>query len=369
MKTMTTAILVLLLSTSAIAQESLRLNGITVYNKHTQDYFIAALFLKKRNHSAGTILQAPTQGKISLKILKQQLSARRFNQYWLESISINNNQQQLNDYDNDILRFTRLINQPLLREDEVSITLNQQKLVEVRINNQLIGKFNNAGFFNVLLRSWIGKRPPSSQFKSQLLNLGSDPKTISLINTYTHMQASPERKKASAGWQAVDTKSGANSQNKNTTPKAVTELSVASAASTPTALKQHSEPSPPLTVHRPSKATTITKQLNDHDSLKKKQQQSRQLSHRSNILKETYRHITYPNIAIDGNLEGDIILTIVVDRKGEVITLNQNQLSPHHSLNSAAIKAVRKSNYPAAPNALAGEEFVVKLPIKFRLPK
>ncbi|CAH0992264.1 hypothetical protein SIN8267_02383 [Sinobacterium norvegicum] len=390
MKSLISAFLVVILSQAAIAQDSLRLNGITTYNKLNRDYFIAALFLQERNSSADEIINSYEPSKLSMKVVQKKLSARQFNQYWLTAININNDEEDLDIYDEEIIRFTQLFKNSFIYGDEITISFTRDFEINVHANNQLISSFDNSGFYPVLLNAWLGPRPTSREFKAELLKLPNSVKTAELIDTHTQLLASPERQKESKKWRVKPAKKSNNQQRlppsfnetistpssaKISAPKPVNTQQAASSPLTPpvsgiqTASLSPTLQSPKLTATANATASDVTTQK----SVAIEQQASKQLSimtmYRSNILKTTYQHIIYPNLAIDEELEGDVVIAITLDRSGEVIDIDQLESAAHHSLNNAAIKAIQQSQYPSPPNSLEGNNFVVKLPIKFRLPK
>jgi len=90
--------------------------------------------------------------------------------------------------------------------------------------------------------------------------------------------------------------------------------------------------------------------------------------YRSNLLKKTYKHIVYPDSAIDKNQEGDVILRVTVDRAGTVKNIKYDLRARYNSLNKAAKSAVESAQpFPAVPNRIEGEVFELLMPIRFRL--
>ena len=90
--------------------------------------------------------------------------------------------------------------------------------------------------------------------------------------------------------------------------------------------------------------------------------------YRSNLLKKTYQHVIYPESAIDRNQQGDVILTLVIARDGQIQSVDYDKRADFSSLNKAAARAVKNATpYPPAPKQLNGESFEVIMPIKFRL--
>jgi len=92
--------------------------------------------------------------------------------------------------------------------------------------------------------------------------------------------------------------------------------------------------------------------------------------YRSNLLKKTYQHVTYPSSAIDRDQQGDVILKLTISRDGDIQKVDYDKRADFSSLNKAAARAVKNATpYPAAPKQLLGETFEVIMPIKFRLAR
>jgi hypothetical protein len=214
MKFLISAFLAITLSQAAVAQDSLRLNGITTYNKLNRDYFIAALFLQQRNSSAEDIIGSYEPSKLSIKVVRQKLSARQFNQYWLTAISVNNSEEDLEDYDEDIIRFTQMFKHNFIYGDEITISFTRDFEINIHANNQLITSFDDSGFYPILLNAWIGPRPTTSEFKANLLKLANSAETAELIDTHSLLLASPERQKESKKWRIKPTQKKAGNQQR-----------------------------------------------------------------------------------------------------------------------------------------------------------
>lgn len=90
--------------------------------------------------------------------------------------------------------------------------------------------------------------------------------------------------------------------------------------------------------------------------------------YRSNLLKKTYKHIVYPDSAIDKNQEGDVILRVTVDRSGKVKNIKYDLRARYNSLNKAAKSAIESAQpFPEVPSRIEGDVFELLMPIRFRL--
>lgn len=72
--------------------------------------------------------------------------------------------------------------------------------------------------------------------------------------------------------------------------------------------------------------------------------------------------LTYPQIAIESGIQGDVIVEFVIDEKGELTRIKVLQ-SPDSSLSSEVIAVLKKS-----PRWKPGEHEGKKVKVKFVLP-
>lgn len=81
---------------------------------------------------------------------------------------------------------------------------------------------------------------------------------------------------------------------------------------------------------------------------------------------ELYRSIRYPNLAIRANIQGTVVLTVLVDATGEIKTLEVKE-SPHPLLLEAALEAVYKVHF--APARVKGKPVAswIQLDVNFKL--
>lgn len=92
-------------------------------------------------------------------------------------------------------------------------------------------------------------------------------------------------------------------------------------------------------------------------------------SYKSTLRKRVYEHVTYPGRALSRNQEGKVVMSATVSRAGELLSVEMAQASKYGALNRASEKAIKQSNpFPAAPDTLSGESFVLTVPVIFKVP-
>jgi TonB family protein len=80
--------------------------------------------------------------------------------------------------------------------------------------------------------------------------------------------------------------------------------------------------------------------------------------------------VTYPGRARRRNLEGKVVMSATVSRAGELLSVETAEASKYGALNRASEKAIKKASpFPAAPDTLSGESFVLTVPVVFKVPE
>ncbi|MBR9805334.1 TonB family protein [bacterium] len=415
------------------------MNGIATHNELRRDYYHGALFVESLSNSAETLVSQSSAQKMVLHIVIDEWSPRRFSQHWNQSILINNSAEDRGRYANDIATFKKLISSPLVKGDEFVIEKIPGKATLIKLNDTTLMRAKS-GFFPLLLNTWIGSRPPSSEFKSSILSLGSDAATKQVINEFNQLQPTQQRKRTVASWirkpeppkpvvsaprpapkpapkpavvakpkpapkPVAVTKPAPKPAPKPiavtkpvpkpapkpaatvvTLPKATTKpvikpanpVSQAKPAPAPVAVNKPApapapKPAPaPIAKAAPAPAPKPAPVAAAKPAAEKKSQDNQEgllRIYRSNLLKLTYRHVIYPDSAIDRNQEGDVVLRVIVNRKGRVKDVGFAQKASFEPLNRSALKAVKNAGpFPAPPKKLEGDNFEIVMPIKFRLP-
>jgi len=80
-----------------------------------------------------------------------------------------------------------------------------------------------------------------------------------------------------------------------------------------------------------------------------------------------YSKPSYPSNLRKRNIEGQVIVTLRIDKEGKILDLKINESSGYQSFDQAALKAVSKWEFKAAEKDNKKVEVIVNLPIKFKL--
>ena len=181
MKKILTISLAFLLSINfATAQDSafndLTMNGLASYTKLRKEYFIGALFLESSNNNADTIISMPGRKRLDMRIVVDKWSPRRFSKEWIGAILLSNSHAPitLEKLTTQIQAFSNIPRDNLITGDRLTIDLTPNKHTTVYLNNERVFRTSNNSFFYAILNTWIGSKPPSSDFKKDMLQLPTD---------------------------------------------------------------------------------------------------------------------------------------------------------------------------------------------------
>lgn len=404
---------VLLLAFSTQSYADTMLNGIASYTKLGKERFLAGLYLSESNADANSILGSQAPQKMEMRVTAKRLSSRTLAKLWIESMAINNSPQVLAEQANAMVRFSKLIKRTLRPGDQLIIHRKSVGETELSLNGLALGTIKQTGFFNTLLRSWLGTVPFSSSFKSQLLVAGSIDETLN--NRYVSIIPDSERTQKLAGQISSSTASNSQASASNvSTQETSAPINTVRAETSQPAPEQPAsnrqaqlladeppvltqpivakpdisltpEPSAEDTPPEESPETTALapQTILDPDELEEEFDEeddagpdftaeailNRQLYH-SKLVKWAYQYVKYPKRAIAREQEGSVQLELIVDRSGNLQELKLIEPSRYNTLNRAAQKAIEEAApFPPMPETMEQTEFNFTLPIVFRLPK
>lgn len=384
MKNLVLSFLLLLPLTAAASSEldGLSLNGMAVFSELKRPVYLAALYVEYPSSDAQTILDSDEGKAMELTVTASRWSSRRFSEQISKALLINNDLETLKRYDVEVIELSGVLKGSLKQGDKVIILRGSKGETIVSVNGTQLLELEKPGFYDMLLRVWIGARPPSSDFKAQLLSQSAD---AQIMDLYATLGPSEERIAVVAAW--LDP---AEEQEEEkvaiAAPVAVAaapavaisapEVTAPSAAAAAQAAEQAAE------VEKASKAekevAAKIEALAQSQSTKEDTAEDREFKDaEQNKLLELYQHmvvkgilskVKYPSVAIKRNLQGTAMLELTVNRKGEIDSVEFIEKTRHKRLNKAAEKAVADvGQFPAVPEALEGDKVSVRVPVKFIL--
>ena len=401
--------------------EDLSLNGLSTYVQLRDDYYIGGLYLETLNSDAEAITYSSGAKRMELRVVIDKWSPRRFAQQWNQLLLINNDSESINNFSDEILSFLDLPKDDLIAGDKITIDLDPAKGTSVYLNNVKAFQVKDNAFFNLLLNTWIGPRPPSSGFKNNLLILSTDAANTELLTRYETSKPSDDRSAKVAKWFADDPQTKKQTPRKsvqeqsddtqiaraaappstdtttakriggNTGPVDKPELKIAvdaiAIASKPVVeLEKVALTSAPTTIansgvaKEPVQSAATTNDKTQAEDAKTEQSKPEQvdsendaqeallLAYQKKITVLTFGNTVYPERAYKFKQQGSVVIKVVINRKGKVLDIIEVSPSKYGQLNRAVITAVKKTSpYPKLPEDLIANEITVTMPFTFKI--
>ncbi len=395
----------ILISLSASAKTLI--NGISVHSELGQESFIGALFTTNLSSDSKGILLAQEEKQLQVRILAKRISARRFKRMWIEGLAINASAAELQAQSQNMANFSNMLKVSLRRGDIFAVQRSNES-VKVIINGSTLGTIEDVSFFDLLLRTWIGPVPLSSQFRDGLLAAGKF--SGELREQFNSTRPSEVRIEAVAS--ALESVGGAVQ-----TAGRASNLAAAAPApkieapkikppviraptprpqivqATPRAQVATPKPAPPKPVQtprpqpKPQQTTSardlavarqvqeVEQALDDDESIIDTDDEEftaesllGQQLYIAKLKKWTYQELLYPQRSLEKGEQGTVRLSVTIKRDGTLVSVEVVEKPAFFRLTKAAVKAVRKSApYPPLPASISGSEFNFSLPIVFRI--
>lgn len=168
--------------------------GIAEFSSLRKSFYLASVSAENTESNEKQLLTTGGQAKrIDIKIVADSYSQRRFAQQWSQSLIVSVSQDKLLEFDEALVRFRHLLDEPFQQGDTISVESDIRGESKVYVNG--IEAFNvvKPGFLELLLTTWIGAKPPSTSFKQSILE-GSAPETLK--QQFAALKPEPERVEA-----------------------------------------------------------------------------------------------------------------------------------------------------------------------------
>lgn len=368
------------------------LNGIGVHQELGREIFIGALFSESLSNDAGTLLRNQQPMRMELKIVSPEgITARRFSRLWIEGLAVNSKADALMAQADNTVAFDAMFKGRLMQNDHVKISHTPGKGVSVSVNDVVIGAIKDERFFSMLLATWIGSVPLSSDYRDSLLKVGDvDSNLRGRFGTITpsatrvaevrawgsNQELAAQETKSSAPIKSA-AKSSARAKEeliaeKPEVPKlpaieiekptldvpAPAVQATASAAASSAARAIAVTPTPPAADDEEDEGPALTAQT----------LLARQF-YVSDAIKKIRSKTKYPQRALERSHAGNVRVAVVIDRQGSILSTNILESSKHELLNKEALEAIKRSApFPALPDTISGPRFEFTVPMRWTLP-
>ncbi len=360
----------------AKVHDNLILNGIASFEALKTEYFLGALYLEQPTHNSLDILESRGLKRMEIVVSKDKWRKRKFSEMWLSAININTDmgtQEKIGKY---IYGFTQLPQGSLLAGDRITIDYTYKKGTKVYINDTLFQHIWHEEYFSVLLKAWIGNRPPSKDFKAAIIQASSNPLSTELeqrivelkkqadAKRYALVKAwkAPKQKKIGKKTLSVASKNAANEQKDNKPAnKKVQKLRKKEQIVTNQSANNTVELPTTIVPKKDAKAPEIETSLAEV----KTPQVSQSIiykTYQKNINRLAQKQVIYPTTSLNEQQQGVVSLGININRQGQLQMHELEKKTPFIALNNAAKAAVLAVNYPPLPEQLKDfEKFTINI--------
>lgn len=368
------------------------LNGIAVHQELGQEVFIGALFSESLSNDADTLINNSQPMRMELKIVAPDgLTTRRFSRMWIEGMAVNSKADVLTAQADNMVKFDGLFKGRFVKNDFISFANNPGRGVDIAVNGVLLGNIKDNAFFSMLLSTWIGKIPLSSEYRDSLLKVGDV--DASLRSRFTAIAPTAARTAEVKEWTGVmvaveETKSSAASSSKASTAAAkaataTTAVVIAKpelpkldvpaiekpALDVPAPTAPAEKAAPAATAAAPATAAKVEEEDEEGPALTAQSLLARQF-YVSDAIKKIRSKTKYPQRALDRSQAGNVRVSVVIDREGNILNSDLLESSKFDLLNKEAIEAVKRSApFPALPEEVSGARFEFTVPIRWTLPE
>lgn len=370
----------LLVALSALTHAEPLLNGLAVHQELGKDQFIGAIYSDILTNDAQSLLNSDGAIRMELKITAERgIRARRFNRLWVEGIAINNGSTALSAQANNLVAFTNLFKSRLRQNDHIVFSSTPGNGIDFSINGVNLGNISDNSFIHILLSAWIGRIPLSSSYHDNLLSEGNiDGGLLQRYESITPpAQAQPvvvrtptPRPVATAPPIAIPEPIVIAEQSEIT-------IDLPTLGDSSTNAAEPEEETAPIeivaeeVVPEPEIVAAIEDSVDEEDegdentpaftveSLLANQQ------YFSNINRLVQRRIVYPRRAQQRGYTGSLRIAISLNRNGELLDSTFLERTTHKTLDSAAMKAIKRVKFPPIPEVITGTVHDFTIPITF----
>ncbi|AKE52256.1 TonB family protein [Kangiella geojedonensis] len=177
---------------TTVSGTTLELNGLGVHSELRNEWFLNGLYLVNKTDDADEAITSSGAKRMEIKVLADNLSGRRLKRFWIERIKNNNEASNVLANAKSVRDFATVMDQDLVSGDVVTIDLLPSVATVISINGSEVGRTDPEAFA-LILRTWIGERPPSSEFKDAILGDISGAQRADLVARFAEIQPSSSR--------------------------------------------------------------------------------------------------------------------------------------------------------------------------------
>ncbi|MFZ5844385.1 MAG: chalcone isomerase family protein [Pseudomonadota bacterium] len=169
------------------------LNGVGVAKQLNEELYVVTLYATRPSREPLELLDARQRRRLQIRIVADRMYPSGVARHFRDLVSLNNPRDELGREAKNLNRFYGLFQQGLMRGDELVLDNVPGKGLLVSINGQKVADFSSPMLFDLLLRCFIGDKPPTLQFRASLLGDQDSATRAATLARFAALQPQEER--------------------------------------------------------------------------------------------------------------------------------------------------------------------------------
>jgi len=162
--------------------------GMGLTQRMSDDYYIGAFYLEEAVQYDGSdeFMFVEVARRMEFRIASSSnVSARSFARKLAEGIRINNERDAVKAQSTALGRLMRMFRGTYKKGDVLQFDYHKNFGTRVKLNGRTLGELPNSNeLYKLLVKVWVGDRPPSSRFKAGIMGNNESDYAISLLKKF-----------------------------------------------------------------------------------------------------------------------------------------------------------------------------------------
>ena len=171
-----------------IIDKSALMIGMGLTQLMSDDYYIGAFYLDEAVQYDGSdeFMFVEVARCMEFRMAStSNISARSFARKLAESIRINNERDEVSAHSSKLGRFIRMFRGTYKKGDVLRFYYHQNFGTRITLNDRVLGEIeNSAELYKLLIKVWVGERPPSSKFKEGIMGNNDGNYAVTLLKKF-----------------------------------------------------------------------------------------------------------------------------------------------------------------------------------------
>ncbi|NVJ60466.1 MAG: chalcone isomerase family protein [Gammaproteobacteria bacterium] len=163
-------LLALLVAGFAPKVSSSELRALSTFVHLNEPIYVAAIYTQENASDPEGWLNSKGNRSMELRFIPARLSSRMFARVFLERILVNNAPDDVASYQSELQQILTFIRQDYRRGDRIRFDAPAKGSLTMKVNGSVVAEIKRPGFFNLLLRGWVGEKLKLQNFYRELVS-------------------------------------------------------------------------------------------------------------------------------------------------------------------------------------------------------